>query len=365
MEGVPLPRFQQSGGEMTQENESRQDAKVLLPDSETGESVFVNDRQPTPSVGVIYENDAWLKPLFEALSNSGIAHEGIDVRAHGFDLLDARKHTLYLNRVSPSSYMRGNAGAIAHAHALLATLEATGSMVVNGSRSFRMETSKVSQQLLMNGLGVLTPETHAISNPAAIGDLIDQLRFPLILKPDTGGSGALIRRIENREHLLALIDDSEVFPPGHLMLLQEIITSVDGTISRVEFVDGEFLLAMKVKPQNTFNLCPAEGCPRNPIEAGLVADANFEAWPDVPQDAVAQAREILRAAQLDIGGVEWMETADGRRVFIDINATSVYREDMQKALGVDGFQVVCDYLTRELAKEAAKSELRSPRRLGS
>ncbi|OUU22522.1 MAG: hypothetical protein CBC13_07650 [Planctomycetia bacterium TMED53] len=349
---------------MTQENGSRQDAKVLLPDSTVGESVFVNERQPTPSVGVIYENDAWLKPLFEALSNSGISHEGIDVRAHGFDLLAARKHTLYLNRVSPSSYMRGNAGAIAHAHALLATLEATGSMVVNGSRSFRMETSKVSQQLLMNGLGVLTPETHAISNPAAITEMIDQLRFPLILKPDTGGSGALIRRIENREQLMALIDDPEVFPSGHLMLLQEIITSVDGTISRVEFVDGEFLLAMKVKPQNTFNLCPAEGCPRNPIEAGVIADATFEAWPDVPQDAVAQAREILRAAQLDIGGVEWMDTADGRRVFIDINATSVYREDMQKALGVDGFQVVCDYLTRELAKEAAKSELRIPRRLG-
>ena len=135
------------------------------------------------------------------------------------------------------------------------------------------------------------------------------------------------------------------------MLLQEIITSVDGTISRVEFVDGEFLLAMKVKPQNTFNLCPAEGCPRNPIEAGAVADATFEAWPDVPQDAVAQAREILRAAQLDIGGVEWMDTADGRRIFIDINATSVYREDMQKAVGVDGFQTVCDYLTRELARK--------------
>ena len=80
---------------------------------------------------------------------------------------------------------------------------------------------------------------------------------------------------------------------------------------------------------------------------------------------MAQAREILRAAKLDIGGVEWMDTADGRRIFIDINATSVYREDMQKALGVNGFQVVCDYLTRELAKEAAKSELRLPRRLGS
>ena len=216
---------------MTRKNGTRPDTGLLQPDTGEGESVFVHDAPIIPSVGVIFENDAWLKPLFEALTRSGIAHEGIDVRSHGFDLLAARKHTLYLNRVSPSSYMRGNAGAIAHAHALLATLEATGSMVVNGSRSFRMETSKVSQQLLMNGLGVLTPETHAISNPAAIGDLIDQLHFPLILKPDTGGSGALIRRIENREHLLALIDDPEVFPPGHLMLLQEVITSVYGTIS--------------------------------------------------------------------------------------------------------------------------------------
>ncbi len=349
---------------MTQEKGLEQNSEILSPESGDGDSVLLHEQQTVPTIGVIYENDAWLKPLFEALSKSGISHEGIDVRAHGFDLLAARKHTLYLNRVSPSSYMRGNAGAIAHAHALLATLEATGSMVVNGSRSFRMETSKVAQQLLMNGLGVLTPETHAVSNPAAIRDLIDQLRFPLILKPDTGGSGALIRRIENHEHLLALVDDPEVFPKGHLMLLQEIITSVDGTISRVEFVDGEFLLAMKVKPQNTFNLCPAEGCPRNPIEEGMIADATFDAWPDVPQDAVAQAREILRAAQLDIGGVEWMDTADGRRVFIDINATSVYREDMQKALGIDGFQVVCDYLTRELAKEASKSGLRMPRRPG-
>ena len=180
-----------------------------------------------------------------------------------------------------------------------------------------------------------------------------------------GSPSNFVVDLANTGHSLALIDDPEVFPPGHLMLLQEIITSVDGTISRVEFVDGEFLLAMKVKPQNTFNLCPAEGCPRNPIEAGAVADATFEAWPDVPQDAVAQAREILRAAQLDIGGVEWMDTADGRRIFIDINATSVYREDMQKAVGVDGFQTVWDYRTRELAKEAAKSVFRVPRRLGS
>jgi hypothetical protein len=231
----------------------------------------------------------------------------------------------------------------------------TGAKVVNGSRSFRLETSKVAQQLLMNQLGVDVPRTEVVSSCDAIRSVIDNLIFPLILKPDTGGSGALIRRIENKQHLLSLLDDEEVFAPGHLMLLQEVVASADGSIARVEFVDGECLFAMKVKPKNTFNLCPAEGCPRNPITEGIIPDAIFEPWPDVPVDAVAQAREILRAAQLDIGGVEWMDTADGRRCFIDINATSVYRKDIQKASQVDGFVKVCGYLARELAKEDAKT----------
>lgn len=329
--------------------------ETKTPVKEPTEAHRVPGDEYIPSVGVVFENDAWLSPLFDGLKEAGIPYEPVDVRTHSFDLLEARKHTLYLNRVSPSSYLRGNDGAISHAHALLASLEAAGAQVVNGSRSFRLETSKVGQQLLMNNLGVDVPGTHVISSCDAVREILDELVFPLILKPDTGGSGAFVRRIENKKHLLALLDDEEVFAPGHLMLLQEIVVPADGSIARVEFVDGEFLFAMKVRPQNTFNLCPAEGCPRHPIEEGIEPDATFEPWHDVPEDAVAQAREILRAAQLDIGGVEWMDTADGRRCFIDINATSVYREDIQKATDVNGFLKVCEYLARELAKEDAKA----------
>jgi glutathione synthase/RimK-type ligase-like ATP-grasp enzyme len=327
------------------------DAPVL---SESESQILPADLE-IPSVGIVFENDAWLSPLFDSLDEAGIPYQPIDVREHSFDLLDARRHTLYLNRVSPSSYLRGNDGAIAHAHALLAALEASGAKVINGSRSFHLETSKVAQQILMSGLGVDVPKTEVVSSRDAVRKVIDDLVFPLILKPDTGGSGAFVRRIENREHLLAFIDDDEVFAPGHLMLLQEIVVPADGSIARVEFVDGECLFAMRVKPQNTYNLCPAEGCPRNPIEEGIEASASFETWADVPDDAIAQAREILRVAKLDIGGVEWIDTASGRRCFIDINATSVYRQDIQKATNVNGFLKVSGYLARELAKEDAKS----------
>jgi hypothetical protein len=52
--------------------------------------------------------------------------------------------------------------------------------------------------------------------------------------------------------------------------------------------------------------------------------------------------------------VEYIETADGRRVFYDINATSVYREDIQREAGVDAFGKLCGFLARELAKERIK-----------
>ena len=74
----------------------------------------------------------------------------------------------------------------------------------------------------------------------------------------------------------------------------------------------------------------------------------FLPFPDVPPEAVATATRIVRAARLDVGGIEYLETDDGRRVFYDINANSNLRPSVAAAFGFDPFERVVDFLVRQL-----------------
>ena len=60
----------------------------------------------------------------------------------------------------------------------------------------------------------------------------------------------------------------------------------------------------------------------------------------------------MRAARLDVGGIEYLETPDGRRVFYDINANSNLRPSVAAAFGFDPFERVVDYLERQLTSPA-------------
>ena len=83
-----------------------------------------------------------------------------------------------------------------------------------------------------------------------------------------------------------------------------------------------------------------------PISAPPV---EFHPFPEVPRDAVDTAQRIARAAKLDVGGIEYLETVDGRRVFYDINANSNLRPSVAEAFSFDPFERVVDFLAGQLA----------------
>ncbi|MEM7263120.1 MAG: hypothetical protein AAF488_14110 [Planctomycetota bacterium] len=312
---------------------------------------------PTPPadafrIGVLYENASWIELLREELDRRALPYDAIDLTSHDYELAPPTDATLYFNRVSPSSHLRGHDAAVPLARTWMQLLESYGTRVINGSRSFHLETSKVAQLLLLRQLGVRTPRTWVFNDRRCLKKLRD-FPFPAILKPDTGGSGAGVRKVHSYDELVEVMQSEEdLFGPDHLLLLQEYIDH--DAIVRTEFVDTDLVYATRVVATNTFNLCPADGCERSPAGDGPPPSVQFVPYPEIPRDAVAQAREVVRAAGLDVGGVEYVETAEGERVFFDINATSVYRSDVSEAFGIEGFVTLVDFLEREFHKENAK-----------
>ena len=59
-------------------------------------------------------------------------------------------------------------------------------------------------------------------------------------------------------------------------------------------------------------------------------------------------RRPSSAAKLDVGGIEYLETPDGRRVFYDINANSNLRPSVAAEFGFDPFERVVTFLSRYL-----------------
>jgi hypothetical protein len=319
----------------------------------------VNGRTPRPDVIVLYEHPEWQKPLFAALERRAVSFEPLDVTRAAFGNLEPLRAALYFNQASPSAYVRGHTRAVPLALAYLRSLELLGARVLNGAPVFALELSKSAQTTLLRTLGIDCPRSITFNDVAALRASADGVGWPALLKPDQGGSGARIQVVNSWSELEAILDsDPAVWLPDNLFLLQEYLPHDPGAgIVRLEFLDGELLYAMRVKTHGRFNLCPSPVCNPDEGDGMCVAPSShpldappveFLPYPDVPRDAVDTARRIVHAAHLDVGGIEYLETPDGRRVFYDINANSNLRPSVAAAFGFDPFERVVDFLVRQL-----------------
>jgi glutathione synthase/RimK-type ligase-like ATP-grasp enzyme len=312
------------------------------------------DRSPRDLI-VLHEHPEWQKPLFAALSRRGVSFGAFDLAQAAFSNDEALRAPLYFNQASPSAYLRGHTRAVPLALAYMRSLERLGAQVLNGAEVFALELSKSAQATLLRTLGIDCPRSITFNDVGALRAYERSVRWPALLKPDQGGSGARIQLVESMDDVAAVFSrDPEVWQPDNLFLLQEFLPhDPEQGIVRLEFLDGELLYAMRVKTHGRFNLCPSPVC--NPDQgAGLcevaveqtldVAPVEFFPYPDVPASAVETAKRIVRAARLDVGGIEYLETDDGRRVFYDINANSNLRPSIAAAFGFDPFERVVDYL---------------------
>jgi hypothetical protein len=305
---------------------------------------------------VLFEHPEWQKPLFAALDRRGVRYGTFDLKHGAFDPDCVPDAPLYFNQASPSAYVRGNTRAVPLALSLMRALELRGAKVLNGSHAFALELSKSTQAALMQHLEIAHPRTLVFNHmDAALAKWGDH--WPALLKPEQGGSGARMYLLNSAEELARLLREKpELWFPDNLLTLQEYFPVAPSQgIVRMEFLGGELLYAMRVISHGSFNLCPSEVC--NPVdgeshceipEVKPSAPVEFDPYPEIPSAAVDAGKRLMEAGHLDVGGIEYLEAADGRLIFYDINANSNLRLPIGQAFGFDPFERVVDFLVRHI-----------------
>src|SRR5256714_11606819 len=191
-------------------------------------------------MAIYYEHPDWFRPLFEQLDERGVPWQKIDARHHSYDVASPeQEYSLLFNRMSPSAWQRGLGHGIFYTLNYLAHLEGQGVRVVNGYRCFNHEISKALQLTNLEKLGLPYPKARVINHPTETLAAAEAIGYPVVIKPNIGGSGAWIERFESPNDLspageakrLRLGNDSTTL--GH-----EGVTAGDGTINPVQSLRG-------------------------------------------------------------------------------------------------------------------------------
>lgn len=314
---------------------------------------------------ILYENEDWLPPLAEALHSRGIDFETVFVDGGVLDVSAIPEPGVYINRMSPSSHTRGHQGGVQFVREYLTYLEAHGRRVINGSRAFELEVSKVKQEIALRHLGISTPRTIGVVGRDRLVEAGGTMPLPFLTKHNQGGKGLGIRLFRSRDGFESYVHDELDDDPGGVFLLQEYIEPTEPFITRVEIVDGQFQYAIASSTEGGFELCPAQACQLDDQFCPVGESSKFRLRPDVTADdpLVGQFVELMHQNAIDVAGIEFVEDADGNRYVYDINGTTNYNADVEARHGLSGMDAIAALVGREIA--AGQSSPHEPRAFAS
>lgn len=320
------------------------------------------------TVGVLYEHPEWFKPLFAALDRRRLRWTAVDAASLRWDPAERPAFDLLVNRMSPSAWTRGHAHAIQSTLGYLHYVERWGIPVINGLDAWRLEISKSAQLDLFEQLDVPYPRARVVNHPRQAVAAAEGLRYPIVVKPNIGGSGAGIVRFDSREALEAAVSAGSVsLGLDDTALVQEFLPAEGGHITRLEILQHQLLYAIEITPprDHGFNLCPADICQADNQQSTIDSQQSLEVCPakpamqieatTAPEAVVRQALAISRHAGLDVCGIEYLvDSRDGRAYFYDVNALSNFVTDAVRVVGFDPFERLVDVIEARLPQRMAR-----------
>jgi [lysine-biosynthesis-protein LysW]--L-2-aminoadipate ligase len=266
------------------------------------------------------------KLLFEAMEARGIAYDKLDDRTLIFNLHDPspfQQYDIILER------------SINHSRALYALhmLNDWGIKTVNTAQTARICGDKLltTWALLQHKMPV--PRNMVAFTPESALEAIEQMGYPVVLKPCVGSWGRLVAKINDREAAEAVLEHKQILGSYHhsIYYIQEYINKPGRDIR--SFVVGDETIAAIYRTSdhwvtNTALGGKASNCPVTP-------------------EIDALSRGAARAVGGGMLAIDLLESPDGLLVN-EVNYTMEFRNSIHTT-GVDIPSKMIEYVIREAA----------------
>ena len=320
-----------------------------------------------PKIYVIHENDAWVEPLRAAFFALDLPYEEWFLSEGRLDLEETPPEGVFYNRMSASSHTRGHRYAAELTAGVLAWLEMHGRRVINGRRALQLEVSKVEQYAALAAHGIRTPRTVAAVGRDSILAAATKIGVPFITKHNRAGKGLGVKLFQSVDALRTHVE-SAAFEDSvdGVTLIQEYIRAPEPFITRVEFVGGKYLYAVRVDTTLGFELCPADMCQVGdgfcPVgeEHPAAPGPRFRIVRDFDHPIIDRYRRFLAANDIGIAGIEFITDEAGELYTSDVNTNTNYNSGAEAEAGLSGMGAIAAYLGSEL-KQLRSARLKTKR----
>jgi [lysine-biosynthesis-protein LysW]--L-2-aminoadipate ligase len=198
--------------------------------------------------------------------------------------------------------------------------------------------NKFLTTMTLRKANVPTLRTMIAYTPASALAAIEQLGYPVVLKPPVGSWGRLLAKINDREAAEAVLEHKEILGSYHhsIFYIQEYIPKRGGDIRA--FVVGDRVIGASYRSSPHWITNVARGATTSPAEV----------TPEIERIALAAAQAVGG----EILGVDLVDTQDGLKV-IEINTGAEFK-GLAEATGVDVPATIVDYIsTRHRAHRSA------------
>lgn len=155
-------------------------------------------------------------------------------------------------------------------------LEAMGVPIVNPSSVLEICNDKVRTSAALAAAGIPQPEFRVAFTPESALEAIEELGYPVVLKPPVGSWGRLLARVNDRDAAEALLEHKQTLGSFHhgSFYIQEYIEKAGRDI-RAFVIEGETICAIYRDSEhwitNTARGATASNCPVTPAMAEICA----------------------------------------------------------------------------------------------